>query len=405
VRGGRARVQIGPLAALALVWCAGCPIGRYSPNGQPPEAGAECGDLRTDPHNCGTCGHDCGGGACQDGFCGPLAPGILATGLGQPGPIVLDDAAVYWANLSPPAILRCEKTGCGNAPTVLARGYQAAATNLVLHDHAVYWGADSALYVCPTAGCGGAPKRLPVDGLVGQVAVAQNGDVYFVQQFVRSSGVGECPAAGCNGGTQVGWIPASGVPYQADMFAPNAVAIAIDATSLYVLGATLLPGILTTCALDACATTSRSLFISPQGGFRVVALDENNVYLVLSDPPNGAHIELVPKQANPRGGFPMAGADATVALVTGLNEPSAVAVDGISVYYADRGESTDAGVLPSGAGSIGKCPVSGCGGSAQIVQDFVNQPAGIAVDDTSVYWTEQMTTSDPLSGRVVFRPK
>jgi hypothetical protein len=36
------------------------------------EAGA-CLDTSTDPDNCGTCGHSCGGGACIGGVCQPLA--------------------------------------------------------------------------------------------------------------------------------------------------------------------------------------------------------------------------------------------------------------------------------------------------------------------------------------------
>lgn len=40
-----------------------------SPDGQPPTCGA---DLKTDPANCGACGHDCGGGKCEAGICGTV---------------------------------------------------------------------------------------------------------------------------------------------------------------------------------------------------------------------------------------------------------------------------------------------------------------------------------------------
>src|SRR5579872_2538859 len=387
-------------ALLILAWCVGCQIGRPPPNGAPADSGAACGDLQADPRNCGACGYDCEGGACHAGTCEPLEPGVLATGQAQPGPMVVDDTSVYWANVGAPAILKCKKTGCGNAPTVLVEGYPAAASNLVLHDEVLYWGAGPAVYTCPVGGCGGAPRRLPVGGLVGPVAVAPSGDVYYVQQVGRTT-LGACPAGDCARATTVPWIPGSGVPYAADMFAPIASAIALDGTNLYVLAATLLPGLLTTCAVDACATTARTLFVAANGGPPVIAVDADNVYVALSDPQ--PEIEFIPKGANPNGGFPAAGNDRSTVLVTGLAAPSAIATDGISVYWADLGPPTEAGM--PGAGTIAKCSVSGCNWVAKTVRSFVSSPAGIAVDEGNVYWTELGAGSDPFSGRVVYHAK
>ena len=386
---------------LLLASFAGCQIGRPPPNGAPADSGATCGDLQTDPRNCGACGYDCGGGACHDGTCEPLGPGVLATGQAQPGPIAVDDTSVYWATGAAPAIRKCKKGGCGNAPTVLVEGYAAAASNLVVHDRILYWGAGPAVYACSVDGCGGAPRRLPVGGLVGQVAVAAGGDVYYVQEIGRTT-LGACPAGNCARATTVPWIPDSGVPYAADTFAPSASAIALDGTNLYVLAATLLPGLLTTCAVDACAATARTLFLAANGGPAAIAVDADNVYVALSNPQ--PEIEFIPKGANPNGGFPAAGNDRSTVLVTGLAAPSAIATDGISVYWADLGPATQRG-MAAGAGSIAKCSVSGCNWVSKTVQNFVSNPVGIAVDEANVYWTELGAGSDLLSGRVVHHAK
>jgi hypothetical protein len=57
-----------------------------------------CLTTTFDPHNCGSCGHDCLGGACQNGTCVPLPPGVLASGQLTPSSIVVDATNVYWVN-------------------------------------------------------------------------------------------------------------------------------------------------------------------------------------------------------------------------------------------------------------------------------------------------------------------
>src|SRR5262245_8002876 len=51
-------------------------------------------DTATDPRNCGRCGHDCLGGACEVGRCRPV---VLASAAGknEAGPLI-DRTHVYW---------------------------------------------------------------------------------------------------------------------------------------------------------------------------------------------------------------------------------------------------------------------------------------------------------------------
>ena len=67
-----------------------------TPKAPPGDDGCETSlDL---PKSCGGCGHDCLGGACSNGTCQPVT---LATGLGAPGQIVVDQSYVHWTDSDP----------------------------------------------------------------------------------------------------------------------------------------------------------------------------------------------------------------------------------------------------------------------------------------------------------------
>jgi hypothetical protein len=55
-------------------------------------AGA-CVDTLTDPHDCGACGHDCGGLTCTNGSCDPIA---LSNAFVAWGGIAQDDSTIYF---------------------------------------------------------------------------------------------------------------------------------------------------------------------------------------------------------------------------------------------------------------------------------------------------------------------
>ena len=59
---------------------------------------AGCVDLLTDPANCGTCAHDCLGGACLNGNCQPIE---VASAQSYPFGLALDSNDLYWINGGP----------------------------------------------------------------------------------------------------------------------------------------------------------------------------------------------------------------------------------------------------------------------------------------------------------------
>jgi hypothetical protein len=64
-------------------------------------------------------------------------------------------------------------------------------------------------------------------------------------------------------------------------------------------------------------------------------------------------------------------------LASGQSFPNGIAVDDTSVYWTNSAK--DGGVMKINVG----------GGTPEALADNLGQPFGIAVDDTSVYWTNQ----------------
>jgi hypothetical protein len=83
-------------------------------------------------------------------------------------------------------------------------------------------------------------------------------------------------------------------------------------------------------------------------------------------------------------------------LVGNLSKPQKLAVDSTSVYWTDLAD-----------GAIYKCATSGCGGDPLKPRTPVTlatgqiQPRGIAVDATSIYWTNSAALSPIGSGSVM----
>jgi hypothetical protein len=436
--GARARsaaALTGTALATSLLAGAGCNGSGASASS---DAAVACGDTQTDPHNCGACGHDCNGGACQTGSCFSLASNVLASSQHSPAGIAVDGASVYWVNrgsysvktgtYSGAQIMKCAKSGCSNKPTVLATGSWTDVTNLVVDSGRVYWGGSGQVFSCSTDGCSGGPAVLWAGDVgVGGLAV-DDASVYF--DDLDAQELHECPASGCDGGSEFSLsisAEASSGPLPPGSIG-SVLAIALDDQNLYAVtsvslgggpGATV--GTVLACSRSDCPATVHVLTVDLGEGLSpFLAVDANDVYFAttstntstsssgsvdLGGTGNGsastlAAVSFTPTDAaNAFGGTTLGD----------VSFPSAMAVHGGSIYVAQWGDlGGDGGLRPAGAGRITRCVVASCNGISTTVQDYVNYPQGLAVDDTSVYWTDFGAGTNPLGsddGRVAFRSK
>ncbi|MBX3202436.1 MAG: hypothetical protein KF894_30200, partial [Labilithrix sp.] len=120
--------------------------GQGDPDGAAGDAGADgsspgdggpttCDEskLQTDPKNCGRCGHDCLGGACNAGKCESV---LLAGGLENPVDLTLDGANVYVTARGNGAVLRVAKDG--SKTDVLVSGHDEAR-GVTLDGQNLFW--------------------------------------------------------------------------------------------------------------------------------------------------------------------------------------------------------------------------------------------------------------------------
>ncbi len=377
----------------------GSPVTDASPNGSAAaEAGLDgfcgsagmeldggCGDPQTDPHNCGGCGHDCLGGACEAGACVLLPSGVLATGQYAPSAIAVDTLNVYWLNAGTPVgpggkvpptyvggqVLQCAIAGCGNSPTVLASALHGGLDGpgvpsvLTVDATSVYWADGTSVRSCEKGGCGCAPKTIATANGATAVAVSTT-DVYFTMYSWGQ--VASCPIAGC-----------TGVPTVLAASLVGPAGITLNTSDVYWTAESTVWG----CALGGCNGAPTRLWEgqpnSTQANTIGIAVDANNLYWTNAQPFNLGSVFQCAK-ANCAGTLVM--------LASARTEPRGIAVDGTNVYWVE------------GAGVM-KCAIGGCGNAPTVFAPS-GSPA-IALDSTHVYFTEPGATS--TDGRIAMVAK
>jgi len=330
---------------------------------------------------------------------------IFASQQQIPWALAVDNANVYWFNLGTALgtgkdfggyvggqIVRCAKNGCEGGPALLASdrrsGLVAAPLAFAIDDANVYWSdagtttlsdassASGGVLKCSVDGCGNDPQTLSTIG--GWSMAVAGGNVYWADL----DGMYACPTSGCVSAPARAFWSAGG----------GAQAIAADLGGVYWSS-----GEIMACGPGGCNGASPVQLTSAGiPAVTQIALDAANVYFVDSNPIGLGQVLACAKSGC--GSHPQP-------LATGLNSPTAIASDGVNVYWTEMSnpDANVALVAPNGAGVVRKCLVSGCNNAPTTIASGLSSPVAIALDDRHVYWAEGGTGSG--DGRIWQAPK
>jgi sugar lactone lactonase YvrE len=282
---------------------------------------------------------------------------VLASGRKGPGGIAVNNVGVYWTEVDTPgSIAKVPKNG--GAVEILATN-QDHPLGIALDDASAYWtnDGDGSIVRVPLGG-GTAVTLASVPGYALGIAV-EAGELYWA----TGAGLAMAPVGG---GLVTTLARQTGLVY-----------VALDATSVYWTSSDARAVMKAPLAGGPVVTLVSSANPAPSGG---VAVDATNVYwTTTATAGTGANIMSAPIA----GGM-------SVTLATGQNLPTAIVVDNSALYWVNSGYSTasPAGMAADASfvtGSVVKLNLGG--GEPTTISAGSGSPQAIAVDATSVYWT------------------
>jgi hypothetical protein len=324
------------------------------------DTGGGCStDVYTDPRNCGSCGHDCLGGACTSGRCEPV---VLASGQQRPTGIALAGGRLFWTDALAGAVRVCDPDRCTTTTVDFITG-QARPNRIVTDGADVFWtnyatvAGGGGVAACPNAGCPGgsrvffAPETYP-EGLELDAT-----NVYYTTDGAGNLRLRTCPRAGCGAG------PIDLAAQGATGWTGN---LAVDATRVFwtvyddTSGPVVRGGLLA-CPKGGCGAGPTRL---DEGAFgQGLALTATDVFWSY-DTDAGTVLRA------PKGG----GAPQTLA--RGQARPREILADGPYLYWSNRA-----------AGTVVRCAQVGCGGAPEVLASGQSEPLMLAADARAIYWT------------------
>jgi hypothetical protein len=304
-----------------------------------------CGDVQTDPNNCGTCGHSCGGRACVDGVCGGT---VIATSQANAYAIAADDDNVYWTTTGADSSVVQAPVGGGGATVLYSSANDFPAALAVVSGQVYFTDEIQPGSVSRVPIGGGASVPVAGNLMYPGALVASGGTLYFTQDDYTSQTGGSIASTPAGGGavTQIAGDQSFG-----------------QTTSLAVGG-----------GMVYWTTYSDVLSAPVGGGTPVTVVSQTYPYAVAADATNvywGSGLDggVVLQQA--------VGGGSPITLASGQYYPNGIAVDATSVYW-----TTGQGA----AGTVMKIPIGG--GTAVTLAANQADPQGIAINSTTVFWVD-----------------
>jgi hypothetical protein len=313
-------------------------------------------DLKTDPKNCGSCGHDCLGGDCTLGKCQPIE---IAKDQGTLFTVAVDEHFIYWGG-DGSSIAKKSIDNSGARIELAPAAAREFAYNLLAVGQTLYWSndwKDNAVRGCALPLCSNGPQDLIVAGTPARRLFYGVGDstMYFTQE--KSIWKKALPA---------------GLSTQLTPTTDIAANIASDGTYLY------------WTEFSTADKTSAIRKIAVTGGAgsdlatglnyleRLVA--HKKLLYVLENPTDGtgvsgdARILMLP--------LPNGLVNATIPAFANAGKlVGELAVDDSGVYWTEM----------SAEGSVRHCPLIDCAGSPEVLASAM-KPRGITTDALAVYW-------------------
>lgn len=315
----------------------------------------------SDPLNCGTCGHDCFGGPCTMGVCGPVEIVTAVYAMD----IAVDGSYVYWIGMVNGEVRRRLKDA--SAPSeLLATGpdLQSLAVDAThVYFTTLDYGPPFTSEVWRVVKDGSAPAEFLGDIVGGAGRMALDATHVYVATWGDTLGVGGVTSVLKTGGSEL--LLTSGV---------SVIDVKVDATDVYFSGD------------SATGTNHYVVSKTAKGG-------GGPVTLLASGPTESYPFSLALGGGNLYVGWqgPLPGALglSRIALATGV-------VTNVQAGMGVRDVAADATGVFWGTNGIDKIWTrnhTGVGGIE--IATAINHPWSLAVDSDSVYWSTEGTVSGP----------
>jgi hypothetical protein len=321
-------------------------------------APAECGnDLSRDGKNCGACGHDCLGGACENGECRPFT---IATGLVGPRYVAVDNDRVYWSSMREGTVNSMAKT---SGPVTVIASNEYGAEAIALSSDRIYWSVTFGTGKISSANKDGTDVRVLASNNGGATGMATaDGMLYWISP--------SCDALG--GPYAMPLAGGSAVHLSTDVCGIN---LALDATMIYyTTGAGYLRKVPRTGLPDAATPANWVGNGSPIG----VATDQGLVYFT--------------ERSGGLNRVPSTGTGVTKLADGGGARGTTVALVGTVVYFIYGSWDTSEHRNADDGGAVFAVPAQG--GPTRTVAAGLVLPNDFAVDDKAIYFTEHGSTDD-----------